>query len=245
MDAEFLVFVGIGFAAQLVDGALGMAFGVIATSTLIAAGAPPALASAAIHAAEIVTTGLSGASHLFHRNIDRRLFTRLLPAGLAGGVLGAYVLTGLPEGIVKPLVTVYLALMAVVIVARVVGLAVVRFRPPPFLVGLVGSFLDAFGGGWGPIVASTLLAGGDTPRRTIGTVSVTEFFVTAAVSTTFLFTLDLSNYGRVVAGLIVGGALAAPLAGYFVKIMPSRIALALVATALSGLAIFNLVGAFG
>jgi uncharacterized membrane protein YfcA len=112
MDPQIALFAGIGFLAQMIDGALGMAFGVIASSSLIALGLPPALASASVHAAEIVTTGISGSSHVWNRNVDRELFLKLVFTGVAGGAVGAYVLTGLPEEIVKPFVTIYLSLMA-------------------------------------------------------------------------------------------------------------------------------------
>jgi len=130
VDLELITFIGIGFFAQMIDGALGMAFGVIASTTLIATGAPPAIASAAIHAAEVVTTAVSGASHIWNRNVDRALFLRLAIAGVIGGVIGAYILTGLPEPIIKPIVTIYLACMAALIIARVAGWEFSRRRRP-------------------------------------------------------------------------------------------------------------------
>ena len=108
LSSDLALFIALGFAAQLVDGALGMAYGLICTSALLASGVPPAFASASVHAAEVVTTGLASGSHLWHRNVDWRLFRRLAPAGVAGGALGAYVLTELPAGVVRPLVTAYL-----------------------------------------------------------------------------------------------------------------------------------------
>ena len=242
MGLEFALFVVVGFFAQMVDGALGMAFGIIASTSLIAAGTPPPLASAAVHAAEIVTTGVSGTSHVVHKNVDWTLFRRLVLPGVVGGIAGAYILTGLPEEIVKPVVTVYLAAMAVLIFMRVLAKTHRRWNVPiPFL-GTAGGFLDAIGGGgWGPIVTSTLLASGDHPRRTIGTVNTAEFVITTAISITFLTQLDLAHYGQVVLGLIAGGALAAPLAGYVIKKLPIRIALVLVGTVLSALTVVNAV----
>jgi uncharacterized membrane protein YfcA len=239
------VFAAIGFLAQMADGALGMAFGVIASTSLIALGTPPVLASAAVHAAEVATTAVSGTSHILHRNVDWPLFRRLVAPGIVGGCLGAYVLTGLPEAVVKPLVTVYLGLMALLIFARVAR----RMRSvnvPASTVGAVGGFLDAIGGGgWGPIVALTLLASGDAPRPTIGSVGTAEFGVTLAVSITFLTQLDLSRYGNVVLGLVLGGALAAPIAGYLVKIMPPRLLLLMVGTISLGLTAVSVAGLFG
>ena len=245
IDREILLFVAIGFFAQLVDGALGMAFGVIASSSLIATGAPPAIASAAVHAAEIVTTAISGASHIWNRNVDRGLFLRLVVPGAAAGAVGAYVLTGLPEEVVKPVVTVYLAAMAVLIFARVLGWGLKRWRPPTPVIGAGGGFLDAIGGGgWGPLVASTLIATGDNPRRSVGSVNLAEFFIAVTVSATFLTQLDLARYGKPVIGLIVGGALAAPLAGYLLRIMPMRVALILVGVVVAALSVLNLARLF-
>ena len=242
MGWEFALFVLVGFFAQMVDGALGMAFGIIASTSLIAAGTPPPLASAAVHAAEIVITGVSGTSHVLHKNVDWALFRRLAVPGVIGGVLGAYVLTGLSEEIVKPIVTVYLILMTVLIFMRVLAKVHRQWNVPIPLLGTAGGFLDAIGGGgWGPIVTSTLLASGDHPRGTIGTVNTTEFIVTTAISITFLTQLDLAQYGQVVLGLIAGGALAAPLAGYVIKKLPIRIALVLVASVISVLTVVNVV----
>lgn len=242
MGLEFGLFVVIGFFAQIIDGALGMAFGVIATSSLIASGTPPVVASAAIHAAEIFTTGISGGSHIWHRNVDWSLFRRLIVPGIIGGCVGAYVLTGLPEEIVTPIVTIYLALMAVLIFVRVLAKARRKWPVPIPMLGFGGAFLDAIGGGgWGPIISSTLLASGDEPRRTIGTVNTAEFIITLAISITFLSQLDMSRYVFAVLGLIVGGAMAAPLAGYLVKILPSRVMLVLVGTVISTLTLLNVV----
>lgn len=245
IDREILLFAAIGFFAQLVDGALGMAFGVIASSSLIATGAPPAIASAAVHAAEIVTTAISGASHVWNRNVDRRLFLQLVVPGAAAGAVGAYILTGVPEEVIKPVVTVYLAGMAVLIFARVLGWGLRRWRPPTPLLGAGGGFLDAIGGGgWGPLVASTLIATGDNPRRSVGSVNLAEFFVAVTVSATFLTQLDLARYGKPVIGLIIGGALAAPLAGYLLRIMPMRVALILVGVVVAALSVLNLAQLF-
>ena len=241
MDLQLLTFVVIGFLAQMIDGALGMAFGVIASTCLMATGAPPAIASAAVHAAEIATTGLSGASHLWNRNVDRSLFLRLVITGVLGGVLGAYVLTGLPEEIIKPIVTVYLAAMAVLIFLRVLGWSLRTWRPPVPAIGGAGAFLDAIGGGgWGPLVTSTLVATGDNPRRSVGSANLAEFFITIAVSVTFLTQLDLAQYGKPVVGLIIGGALAAPMAGYLLRVLPNRAAMVLVGFVVASLSAVNL-----
>jgi uncharacterized membrane protein YfcA len=241
MDFQYLTLIAIGFFAQMIDGALGMAFGVIASSGLMATGVPPAMASATIHAAEVVTTAISGASHVWNRNVDWRLVFRLVATGMCGGVFGAYVLTGLPEAIIKPIVTVYLGAMSVLILARVLGWKLSRWRPSIPIIGAGGGFLDAVGGGgWGPLVASTLMASGDNPRRTIGSVNLAEFFVTLSISAAFLTQLDFAAYGELALGLIIGGAIAAPLAGYLLRVLPTRVVLTLAGIVVAGLSLLNL-----
>lgn len=245
MDFQYLTLIVIGFAAQMIDGALGMAFGVIATSSLMATGVPPTIASATIHAAEVATTAISGASHVWNGNVDRKLFSKLVITGVCGGVFGAYVLTGLPENVIRPVVTVYLGAMSILILARVLGWKLDRWRPSIPIVGAGGGFLDAVGGGgWGPLVASTLMASGDNPRRTIGSVNLAEFFVTLSVSVAFLTQLDFASYGELALGLVIGGAIAAPLAGYLLRILPTRMVLALAGIVVAGLSLTNLASLF-
>jgi uncharacterized membrane protein YfcA len=243
--SDIVTFAIVGFIAQIIDGALGMAFGIIASSSLMAFGVPPAFASAAIHAAEVVTTGISGASHIWNRNVDRDLFLKLVIPGVIAGAIGAYVLTGLPEDVVKPIVTLYLIGMTVLIFARVMGKKFTKWQPPIPAVGSGGAFLDAIGGGgWGPLVTSTLVATGEQPRKTIGSVNTAEFFVTVAISVAFFSQLDLAAYGRIVLGLIIGGAIAAPLAGYLIRILPQKRALVLVGCVVGILSLVNVVGLF-
>ncbi|MET0182495.1 MAG: sulfite exporter TauE/SafE family protein [Caulobacterales bacterium] len=247
----FLLFLGVGFIAQLVDGALGMAYGVISSTTLLAFGVPPAQASAMIHAAECATTAASGASHMAHRNVDWGLFLRLAPAGIAGGVAGAYLLTGIDPTLMKAVVILYLAVLGGLILTRAVrGLKEappnVRFAAP---LGLIGGFLDASGGGgWGPVVASTLMGRGHTPRYVIGTVNATEFLVTLAISATFVWALVTGRWeveggwhgiGAALAGLVIGGLIAAPLAGFITKIVPARTLMAMVGCLVVALALWQ------
>ena len=248
-SGEFLFFLALGFVAQLVDGALGMAYGLIATTVLLSWGLPPANASAATHAAEVVTTGLAGSSHVWHKNVDWKLFLKLMPAGVAGGVFGAYVLTNLPENLVKFFITIYLIGMTVLIVQRIrenktqKGTKTQREKKLPTIpVGGAGGFLDAIGGGgWGPLVTSTLLARGDHPRPTIGSVSLSEFFLTSAISVTFIMALDFAEYWKIVLGMILGGAIAAPLAGYLSAILKPRTLMIMVACAIGALSVYNLI----
>ena len=168
-----LPFIAVGFAAQMVDGALGMAFGVINNTLLVALGVPPALASASVHAVETFTTAASGISHVAHRNVDWKLFRRLVIPGMIGGALGAYVLSNIKAEDAKPFVMAYLAAIGLYLLYRA-WRGRVEPREPKVIepLGLVGGFLDAAGGGgWGPVVTSNLLVQGASPRTTIGTVN--------------------------------------------------------------------------
>lgn len=248
-STEFFAFTVLGFFAQLVDGALGMAYGLVATTFLLSLGVPPVICSASVHTAEIATTGLAGASHVWHGNVDWQLFRRLAPAGVAGGVIGAYVLVGLPENVVKFFITLYLLGITIFILRRVragkteEGSKSQRERKVPAVpVGAVGGFLDAVGGGgWGPLVTSTLLARGDHPRSAIGSASLSEFCLTLAISAAFLVALDITDYWRVIAGLIIGGAAAAPFAGLLSKVLRPRTLMVLVALVIGVLCIHSFV----
>ena len=214
----FFWFVLIGLAAQLVDGALGMAYGLVSSSVLLGMGLPPAQVSASIHAAEVFTTGASGASHIALGNVDRRLFLRLAIPGVVGGVIGAYVLTQLPGYLIRPFVYAYLLVLAVLILVRASGRMVPRreVRRVPVL-GFFAGLLDASGGGgWGPLATSTLLAGGGQARTVIGSVNAAEFVVTLAVSITFFLSIGIEHL-QIVLGLLVGGMIAAPVAALLVR----------------------------
>ena len=214
----FFWFVLIGLAARLVDGALGMAYGLVSSSVLLGMGLPPAQVSASIHAAEVFTTGASGASHIALGNVDRRLFLRLAIPGVVGGVIGAYVLTQLPGDLIRPFVYLYLLVLAVLILVRASGRMVPRreVRRVPVL-GFFAGLLDASGGGgWGPLATSTLLAGGGQARTVIGSVNAAEFVVTLAVSITFFLSIGIEHL-QIVLGLLVGGMIAAPVAALLVR----------------------------
>jgi uncharacterized membrane protein YfcA len=227
---DILLFVAIGFAAQIIDGAIGMAYGVTSTSVLLSFGVPPATASACVHAAETFTTGALGAAHWRLGNIDRGLVWRIAVPGMVGGAIGAYVLTNLPGDAVRPFINAYLLLLGVFILWKAL-VTKPRTGPPPRAVaplGFVGGLLDSIGGGgWGPIVTSTLLGQGTTPRYAIGSVNLAEFFVTATISATFMATIGLELW-PIIAGLIIGGVLAAPFAALVTKHLPDRVLMVLV-----------------
>ena len=238
-----LPFILIGFAAQLVDGALGMAFGVICNTLLVAVlGVPPATASARIHVVEIFTTGASGLSHLFHRNIDWPLFFRLLIPGVIGGVLGAYVLSSLHADVVKPFVLGYLVLIGIWLLIR--GLLYPPKIAKPKVVAplaVVGGFLDAAGGGgWGPGVTSNLLVQGGEPRKVIGTVNSVEFFLAVAVSIAFIANLGIEEILGPTLGLIIGGVAAAPLGAMMAKRFSPKVMLIMVGVVLIATSAFGL-----
>ena len=230
-----LAFVAVGFAAQLVDGALGMAFGVISTTLLVSLGVPPAAASAGVHTVECFTTGVSGASHVLHRNVDWRLFFRLLVPGMIGGVIGAYGLTQIDASVARPAVLAYLSAIGVYLVWR--GYHYPPTEKDPRIVaplGLAGGFLDAAGGGgWGPIVTGNLLLQGAHPRRVIGTVNTAEFFLTVTISATFIATLGLAAFTTATVGLLIGGVIAAPIGAVAAKKVPAKPMLILVGMVLS------------
>ncbi|GAM97117.1 membrane protein [alpha proteobacterium U9-1i] len=249
----FGLLVGVGFIAQLIDGALGMAYGALGSTFLLSMGIPPAAASAAVHAAEMVTTGASGASHLMHKNVDSNLFWRLAPAGIVGGILGAYVLTGIDETLLKAAVSVYLGALGGIILGRAMLGRFGQGEQPKRVVplGFAGGFLDASGGGgWGPVVTTQLLSGGHTPRIVIGTVNTAEFLVTVAISATFAWTLvtgrleivgGIAFFATIVGGLVLGGVLAAPFAGKITKVAPARALMGAVGVVVISLSAWRLV----
>lgn len=235
--AALLPFVAVGFGAQLVDGALGMAFGVICNVLLVAViGLPPARASANVHIVETFTTAVSGISHALHGNVDRRLFLRLVIPGILGGVAGAYLITNVDAQVVKPYVLGYLVAVGIYLLIRGIVFPPPERRKPKVVepLGLVGGFLDAAGGGgWGPIVTSNLLVQGVEPRRVVGTVSAVEFFLTATVSAAFLYHLGWKDFAVATVGLLIGGVAAAPLGAVVAKRVPTKVLLVLVGVVLT------------
>jgi uncharacterized membrane protein YfcA len=246
--AYLLPFIAIGFAAQLIDGALGMAFGVISNTLLVAViGVPPAQASAQVHVVKCFTGAISGISHVAHGNIDWNLFWRLALPAMIGGVLGAYSLTGFDGAAVKPFVLLFLALMGLYLFWR--GF---NFRPIQREVkhvgplGFIGGFLDACGGGgWGPVVTSNLLVQGAEPRKVVGTVNTVEVFLTVAISAAFIVRLGLANFAGATLGLLIGGVAAAPLGAWAAKIIPAKQMFILVGAVLTATSLYGMWSAWG
>lgn len=241
MELNIIIFILFGFVAQLIDGALGMAYGVSSNAFFLSLGIPPSIASACIHTSEMFTTAVSGISHFKFGNVDRKIFLRLLIPGVIGGVLGAYILTTLPGGKIRPFVSIYLLIMGILILFKVFKKNLqTKTKTRLMPLGLVGGFFDAIGGGgWGPIVTSTLVANGNHPRFAIGSVNSVEFFVTVAESITFFATLGglLFQHWEKIVGLMIGGVLAAPLAAWVCKKLPHKALMILVGLLITGLSI--------
>ena len=240
--AALLPFILIGFVAQLIDGALGMAFGVISNTLLISFGVPPAAASASVHVIKNFTGAVAGLSHVLHRNVDWRLFWRLLLPGMVGGVIGAYLLSSIDAAIAKPLVLAYLAAIGVYLLFTALRSTLAERRPrivEP--IGAAGGFLDAVGGGgWGPVVTSNLLVQGANPRMVVGTVNTSELFIALTITGAFFFALGLDAFGIEAVGLLIGGVAAAPLGGYVAKRVNARLMIILVAFVLVASSAFGL-----
>lgn len=243
---DFLLFVAVGFAAQLIDGAIGMAYGLFSTSVLLSIGVSPAVASASVHAAEVFTTGASGLSHWRFGNVNWNIVRRLAVPGMIGGGVGAYILANVDGSTIRPIVGTYLAVMGIWVLAKAIRNRRVEDRQPRFLgiLGLSGGFLDAIGGGgWGPIVTSSLVGQGARPKTTIGSTSSAEFFVTTTISITFFATIGLELL-PIILGLIVGGVFAAPVAAYIVGRVPDRPMMIVVGTVICILAIREVLRGF-
>ncbi|MCO4291422.1 TSUP family transporter [Solitalea sp. MAHUQ-68] len=225
VTSEIFIFIIGGFIAQMIDGALGMAYGVSATTFLMSFGITPAAASASVHASEIFTTGVSGISHLKFGNVNNKLFKTLVIPGVLGAIAGAYILSSLQDYayVMKPIVACYTLVLGVIIIRKVINKskAKKKLKKIGWLAGF-GGFMDSVGGGgWGPIVTSTLIAGGRNARYTIGSVNLTEFFVSFASSVTFILMIGLDHF-QVIAGLIIGGSIAAPIAARLSSKLPVK-----------------------
>jgi len=222
----------------MIDGCLGMAYGVSLNTFLLSLGIPPAPASATIHTAEVFTTAASGVSHFKLGNVDKQLFKKLLIPGIIGGVTGAFFLSLADSAVIKPIVASYLLVVGLRILMKALkDVKIKKVEGRLFPLGFAGGLMDAVGGGgWGPIVTSTLVARGNHPRLTVGSVNAAEFFVTVAEAATFVTLIGLVRW-RMIAGLIIGGVIASPFAAYTCKKLPHRIIMVLVGMAITVLSI--------
>lgn len=235
LTPDIFYFILAGFVAQMIDGALGMAYGVTATTFLTSVGISPVFATASVHSSEIFTSGVSGYMHLKFGNVNSRLFKVVLIPGVIGAALGAFLITKLADlevvsKYLTPAISVYTAILGILILQK--ALVKNQKKKPVKQIGLLawfGGFVDAIGGGgWGPIVNSTLIASGRHPRYTIGSVNLAEFFVSFASSVVFALYAGLDNYGMVILGLILGGMIAAPIAARLAQKLPVKTMMILV-----------------
>ncbi|KKI91941.1 membrane protein [Bacillus sp. SA1-12] len=231
---KLIIFAIVGFFAQLIDGSLGMGYGLTSTSLLMAFGVAPAVASASVHMSEIVTTAASGASHYRFGNVDKKMLIKLMIPGALGAFFGAAILSSIPGDLIKPYLSFFLMLMGIYVLTRFSfkrknsnemekeseGSSTWYLVP----LGAVAGFFDAVGGGgWGPINTPTLLSiKGAVPRKVIGTVGASEFAVTASATLGFLLFLGWEQLNWIwVLAFIIGGVIAAPIAAFLVRIIPS------------------------
>ncbi|MED4970209.1 sulfite exporter TauE/SafE family protein [Geobacillus sp. NFOSA3] len=231
---KLIVFVIVGFIAQLIDGSLGMAYGVTSTTLLLAFGIAPAVASASVHLAEVVTTAASGASHIKFGNVDRDMVIKLIIPGSLGAFFGACFLSNLPGDVIKPYISLFLLALGFYIMYRFLFLSPRQDQQPPrkfsnkqlVPLGLVAGFLDATGGGgWGPISTPVLLANkGMEARKVVGTVDTSEFAVALSATIGFVISLGWEQVNWFWVGtLMLGGIVAAPIAAWLVRKMPSHL----------------------
>lgn len=237
-----LPFILIGFVAQMIDGALGMAFGVISNTLLITMGVSPAAASAGVHTIKNFTGFVSGLAHVLHGNVDWQLFRRILVPGVIGGLAGAYALVHIDAAVAKPVVLAYLTAVGVYLLIRGVHSAPLARKPTIVApVGFAGGFLDAAGGGgWGPVVTSNLLIQGADPRLVVGTVNTAEFFLSLTISATFLATIGFAAFTQMTLGLLIGGVAAAPFGAMVAKRVRARTLLVMVGIVLTATSAFGL-----
>lgn len=225
-NREFGLFVLAGFLAQMVDGLLSMGYGVTSATCLISFGVNPVSVSAAIHTSEIFASGISGYSHYKFGNVNKKLFRHLVIPGVVGAILGALMLVFIGEKAGKwlmPVIALYAMFLGLKILFKAFQQQTknTKVKRVGWLAG-AGGFLDSFGGGgWGPIVTSTLISKGKSPKYTVGSVSLTEFFITLASAFTFFVTVGISHW-NIVLGLLIGGAIAAPFAARLAGKLPRK-----------------------
>lgn len=230
-DKEFLLFCLAGFVAQIIDGALGMAYGVSCSTLLQSLGIPQKLVTASVHTSEVFTTGVSGLSHIAMKNIDKKLFLRLVISGVISAIIAAVLISKYIDGkAVKPFISAYLLLLGIWILIksfRQFEFKNTALKYAPYL-GFIGAFFDVIGGGgWGPIVTSNLIDKGNSPKEVIGTVNTAEFFITFASTGVFIFLVGIDSW-KIILGLIIGGVIAAPIGAYIIKFIQPKTLLRLV-----------------
>lgn len=246
-DRTFFWFVVAGFVAQMVDGALGMAYGATSSAVLLGFGLSPKLASTAVHTAEIFTTGVSGLSHIRFGNFNKQLFFKLVIPGVLFGSLGAFLLGSVIDGdIIRPYINMYLLVLGVLILLKAFkkNIETKEDTRGAAVLASFGGFFDAIGGGgWGPIVTSNLIRKGNTPSTIIGTVNTAEFFVTYFSAGVLIYFTGIGSW-QIILGLIVGGVLAAPIGALMVKKVNKRVLFVAVGILIVGTSLYSLYTVF-
>ncbi len=238
--------VAVGVLAQTIDGALGMAYGITSNTFLIASGISPAVATASVHIAEVFTTGISGISHVRLKNVNAKLFLRLLVPGLIGALAGAALVSSIDGKVLKPYISVYLFVMGLYLISKIFRkYKTVQHEPKHVAkLALFGGFVDSVGGGgWGPVVTTTLIGSGHDPRTTIGSVNFAEFFLAFGSAIAFSVLVDDGPW-PIVAGLVLGGIFTAPLAALLTRKLQAKALLILVGVLISLVSAVNLYKAF-
>ncbi|MFO1034713.1 MAG: sulfite exporter TauE/SafE family protein [Hyphomicrobiales bacterium] len=251
---DFLIFALIGLVAQIIDGTLGMGFGIISSSVLLGLGVPPALASASVNAAKIPTTATAALSHLFHRNVESHLAIALCVFGALGGAVGVLLLTSLKGAVLTSLVSVYLLLIGGLIIWRGITGIAPRVLPAAWkrLIGLCGGLIEGIGGSWGPIVTTSLMGAGTQSRYAIGSGNFAEFFVSVTVFLSYLSAYFVGHWQGgtdwrsvlyPVLGLVTGGLPAAFFGGWLSRIAPNKLLTVLVGLLAVSIGIYRLFAA--
>jgi uncharacterized membrane protein YfcA len=253
MDSHFGWFVLAGFIAQMIDGALGMAYGVTVTSFLMALGLPtitPAVASASMHASEIFTTGSGSLVYMRFRNINKKLFRAMVLPGMLGAAIGATTVSMVGKEHflwLKPLLAVYTGILGCMILFKAIRKKIVKPKEKIRRVGwlaLAGGVLDSIGGGgWGPIVTGSLIAGGRNLRYSIGSSHLVKFFVVLVSTITFFCFIGIHHW-QIILGLVLGGMIAAPLSIWMSNKIPVRAGILVVGSLIVLLALRSILKTF-
>jgi uncharacterized membrane protein YfcA len=235
-------FIVIGLVSQVIDGALGAAFGMVSHTLLVMLGIPPAAASAATHSIEAFTSGASGLAHALQRNVDWVLFARVVIPGIVGGLFGVWLLSFASLGLLHPVLLVYMAAVGTYLIWHAPRQAQ-TFRRIRFVrsIGFVGGVLDASGGGWGPVVTGNLVAQGLTPRTAIGTANAAEFFVTVTILSALVGSFGAEVFSLAAIGLLIGGLLGAPFSAWLTRRLSSKLLMLLIGTVLVALSLYGIV----
>lgn len=232
----------IGVIAQTIDGSIGMAYGVTATTFLLSQGVSPAVASSSIHISEIFTTGASGLSHWRLDNINKKLFLNLVFPGVAGGLIGVLILTNIDGKILKPWIAMYLMTMGIYIILKAFkkNILIAKINSKKITpLAFTGGIIDAVGGGgWGPVVTTTLLSSGHEPKKTIGSVNSSEFFITTTTGLSFAIFVGINN-PETIFGLISGGILIAPFAAKITTKLPTKLIMLIVGILITSLSMIT------